>query len=128
MKFKNQSFYQSIKNALRGIKVSIASERNLKMQLMILMLVLILGWLLKFSAIDWAIIVLTSVSVLAVEMINTAIEMTIDMFCHNEFNLFAKKAKDVAAGAVLIVSIGAVIIGFIVIIPKIITIITWYNR
>ena len=124
MKYKNQSFYQSIKNAFRGIKISIASERNLKMQLTILILVLILGWLLKFSALDWIIIVLTSVGVLAVEMMNTAIEMTVDMFCHNEFNLLAKKAKDIAAGAVLIVSIGAIIIGFIVIIPKIINIIT----
>ena len=124
MKYKNQSFNQSIKNAFRGIKISIASERNLKMQLTILILVLILGWLLKFSPLDWIIIVLTSVGVLAVEMMNTAIEMTVDMFCHNEFNLLAKKAKDIAAGAVLIVSIGAIIIGFIVIIPKIINIIT----
>lgn len=120
MKFKNQSFYQSVKNACRGIKTSIVSERNLKMQLMILLLVLILGCLLKFSALDWIIIILTSVGVLAVEMINTAIEMTIDMFCHNEFNPLAKKAKDTAAGAVLIVSIGAMIIGFMIIIPKII--------
>lgn len=123
MKFKNQSFYQSIKNALRGIKISTISERNLKMQLIILVLVLILGWLLKFSALDWVIVVLISVIVLAVEIINTAIEMTVDIVCKNEFNPLAKKAKDIAAGAVLVVSIGAIIIGSIVIIPKIMSII-----
>ena len=123
MKFKNQSFYQSLCNALRGIKTSIGSERNLKMQLVILVLVLVLGWLLKFSSVDWMIIILTSVGVLAVEMINTAIEMTVDMFCQDEFHPLAKKAKDIAAGAVLVSSIGSLIIGSIIIIPKMINLI-----
>lgn len=123
MKFKNQSFYQSVCNALRGIKTSVGSERNLKMQLVILILVVILGWLLRFSNMDWIIIILTSVGVLAVEMMNTAIETIVDMFCQNEYHPLAKKAKDIAAGAVLVVSIGSIVIGMIIIIPKMINLI-----
>lgn len=123
MNFKNQTFLQSISNALRGIRVSIGSERNIKMQLCIMILLIILGLLLKFSAMDWVIIILTSVIVLAVEMINTAIEFTVDMVCKSEYNALAKNAKDIAAGAVLMISMGAVIIGSIIILPKIINLI-----
>lgn len=120
MNFKNQTFRQSVYNALRGIKQSIGTERNLKLQLMIAALLIILGFFLKFSPMDWAIITLTSVGVLSVEMINTAIENTVDMFCQGEYHPLAKNAKDVAAGAVLMVSIGAMIIGCIIILPKIV--------
>lgn len=123
MNFKNQSFSKSVSNAIKGIKIALISERNIKIQLTMLILVAVFGWILKFSNIEWAIIILTSIGVLVAELINTSIEMTIDMFCHNEFNLLAKKSKDIAAGAVLLTSVGALIIGSIVIIPKIIAII-----
>lgn len=123
MNFKNQTFSKSVSNAFKGIRIALISERNIKIQLTMLILVAVLGWILKFSSIEWAIIILTSIGVLVAELINTSIEMTIDMFCHNEFNLLAKKAKDIAAGAVLLTSIGALIIGSVVIIPKIIAII-----
>lgn len=123
MNFKNQSFLKSVENALKGIKLSIESERNIKMQLTIMVLLIILGFLLKFSSFDWLIIILTSVAVLSVEMMNTAIEYTIDIVCQGEFNPLAKKAKDIAAGAVLVISIGSAFIGAIIIIPKIINLI-----
>lgn len=123
MNFKNQSFLSSLSNALRGIRISIGSERNLKMQLSIMVLLIILGIILEFSLTEWVIIVLTSVVVLATEMINTAIEITIDMVFSEEFNTYAKDAKDVAAGAVLIASIGSVIVGAIIILPKIMNLI-----
>lgn len=123
MNFKNQSFSQSVANALRGIRVSIGSERNIKMQVSIMVLLMILGFILEFSPGEWAIIILTSVMVLAVEMVNTAIEFTIDLVCKNDYNLLAKSAKDIAAGAVLVISMGAVIIGSIIILPKIINLI-----
>ena len=123
MNFKNQSFAQSVSNALRGIRVSIGSERNIKMQLSIMVLLIILGFLLKFSTTDWLVIILTSVVDLAVEMINTAIEFTVDMVCQGKYHPLAKDAKDIAAGAVLMISMGAVIIGSIIILPKIINLI-----
>ncbi len=123
MNFKNQSFARSIWNALKGLKWAMKTERNLKIQLGMLGLITILGWFLKFSSVDWVMIILASALVIITEMINTAIEITVDMFCHNEFNILAKKAKDIAAGAVLIGSITSVIIGAIVIIPKLINMI-----
>lgn len=123
MKFKNQSFSESISHALRGIRISIGAERNLKMQLSIMVLLIILGFILEFTNIEWAIIILTSVVVLAVEMVNTAIENTVDMFCKDEYHPLAKNAKDIAAGAVLMISIGSVVIGSLIIFPKIINLI-----
>lgn len=123
MNFKNQSFVRSVYNALRGIKLSIGSERNIKMQLTIMVLLIILGFLLKFSSMDWVVIILTSSIVLAMEMVNTAIENTVDMFCHGEFHPLAKDAKDIAAGAVLMTSLGSVVVGLIIILPKIINLI-----
>ena len=105
MNFKNQSFSKSLSNALRGIRISIRSERNLKIQVTIMILLMALGFILKFSPMEWGIIALTSAIVISTEMINTAIEITVDMVCQENFNTFAKNAKDVAAGAVLIVSI-----------------------
>lgn len=123
MNFKNQSFSKSLSNALRGIRISIRSERNLKIQVTIMILLMALGFILKFSPMEWGIIALTSAIVISTEMINTAIEITVDMVCQENFNTFAKNAKDVAAGAVLIVSIGSVIVGAIIILPKIINLI-----
>ncbi|HHX61917.1 MAG TPA: diacylglycerol kinase family protein [Epulopiscium sp.] len=123
MKFKNQSFASSVVNALRGIRITIGSERNIKMQLGIMGLLIILGFLLKFSSVDWVIIILTSVIVLATEMVNTAIEITIDMICQGKYHPLAKDAKDIAAGAVLMASLGSIVIGSIVILPKIINLI-----
>lgn len=120
MNFKNQSFPQSVKNALRGINISLGTERNIKMQLTMMVLLFILGFILRFSNTEWVVIILTSTTVLSVEMINTAIENTVDMICNGEFNPLAKNAKDIAAGAVLMVSLGSIVIGSIIILPKII--------
>ena len=123
MNFKNQSFAESVSHALRGIRISIGSERNIKMQLSIMVLLIILGFLLGFSNIEWIVIILTSVVVLSVEMVNTAIENTVDMVCENKYHPLAKNAKDIAAGAVLMISLGSVIIGSIIILPKLINLI-----
>lgn len=123
MNFKNQSFAQSISHALRGIRLSIGSERNIKAQLSIMLLLIVLGFLLKFSHTEWVIIILTCVTVLAVEMVNTAIEITVDMVCQGKYHPLAKNTKDIAAGAVLMISFGSVVIGSIIVLPKIINLI-----
>lgn len=75
------------------------------------------GFIFGLSAIEWCIILLLIAGVITLEMVNTAIEKTVDLVT-KEYKPLAKAAKDIAAGAVLIYSIAAVVIGFIIFIPK----------
>ncbi|MDF2514065.1 MAG: dagK [Herbinix sp.] len=91
-------------------------------------LVLIAAFLLSVSKAELILLLLTISLVLSAEMMNTAIEKVVDLICIDilknqllmeEYNNFAKLAKDIAAGAVLITAIMAAIIGFIIFLPKI---------
>ena len=110
----------SFKYAFEGIITGLKKEQNMKIHFIIMILVIIAGIILKISKIEWIIcIILFGISA---EMFNTAIEQTVDI-AMPEKNEKAKIAKDVSAGAVLIVAIASAIIGLIIFIPKIINII-----
>lgn len=87
-----------------------------------MILVIIAGIILKISKIEWIICIILFGIVISAEMFNTAIEQTVDI-AMPEKNEKAKIAKDVSAGAVLIVAIASAIIGLIIFIPKITNII-----
>jgi len=72
----------------------------------------------QLSAVEWLFILFAVGGVFALELINTAIERTVDL-CTKDFHLLAKQAKDIAAGAVLVYAILSVIIGCIIFLPKI---------
>ena len=77
-----------------------------------------MSFILKVSIIEWGILVLVISMVLALEMINTAIERCVDLVT-KEYKELAKNAKDIAAGAVLVMSMFSVVIGIIIFLPKI---------
>ena len=109
----------SFKYAFTGIKTAFKTEQNMKIHLIILILVIIFGIILKISKAEWIICIILIGFVISLELINTAIENTVDLITI-ENNPKAKIAKDTAAGAVLISAITAAIIGLIIFIPKII--------
>lgn len=113
-----KKFLNSFKYAFQGILTSFKSERNMKVHFLIMFLVIIFGFLYKISKLEWMICIILFVIVISGELINTAIEITVDI-AMPEKNEKAKKAKDVSAGAVLVLAIGAAIIGLIIFIPKI---------
>ena len=108
----------SFKYAFNGIFTSFKTEKNMKIHLIIAILVVVLGFVLKISKIEWIICTVVISIVISAELFNTAIETVVDMITI-EKNEKAKIAKDVSAGAVLITAIGAAIIGLIIFIPKI---------
>jgi diacylglycerol kinase len=108
----------SFKYALTGIKTAIKDEPNLKFHFLAMILVFILGFWFDISLIEWSIIILTVGFVITSELLNTAIEEIVDSFTNSD-HPGAKKAKDVAAGAVLISSITASIIGLLIFLPYI---------
>ena len=94
----------------------------IKIEIFIAILTSVLGFILEISIIEWGIIVLNFGLVLGLEMVNTAIERTVDLVTKDYYEL-AKNAKDVAAGAVLIASMFSFVIGIIIFLPKIIELI-----
>ena len=116
------SFSESIGHAMDGIQYTTTHERNFRIELSFAILVTIMSYLLKVSIIEWCILILTIGIVLALELINTSIERTVDLVTKDYLEL-AKNAKDIAAGAVFVMSMFSVIIGVLIFLPKIINII-----
>lgn len=105
--------------AFKGIDDVIEHEPNMKIHVVVAILVVIMGFILKVSTIEWIILVLLIGAVLAAETINTTIENLVDMYT-KEYDEKAKIVKDTAAGTVLILAITSAIIGLIIFVPKII--------
>jgi diacylglycerol kinase (ATP) len=110
-------FLTSFYNALRGIAFLFKSQLNARIELIITGLVLFAGILFKISTAEWIVILLCIALVLGLEGINTAFEIALNKL-HPGFDKEIGKAKDVAAGAVLMASIVAAIIGFIIFTPR----------
>lgn len=108
----------SFKYAFIGIITAIKKEQNIKIHYLIMILVIILGIIYHLSTFEWLICILCFGLVISMEMINTAIETTINLVTTKTEPL-AKIAKDVSAGAVLVSAIISAIIGLIIFIPKI---------
>ena len=111
----------SFKYAIEGIISSFKTERNMKIHVLAMIVVIALGLFFKLNKVEWCFIIIAIASVISAELFNTAIETVIDMVSP-ERNPKAKLAKDIAAGAVLVVAIGAAIIGFIIFGPQIINV------
>lgn len=103
----------SFKYAIEGIISSFKTERNMKIHISAMIIVIICGILLKLDKIEWCIIIIAIVTVISAELFNTAIETVVDMISP-EKNEKAKLAKDIAAGGVLVIAIGSAIIGLII--------------
>ncbi len=109
---------KSFKYAFNGIKDFIITEHNARIHLTATIAVIIASVLFHISLHEWMMIVFAIGFVWAAEMFNTCIEKTID-FISTEKRPEIKLIKDIAAGAVLIASITAFILGLIIFIPKI---------
>lgn len=107
----------SFKYASEGIITTIKEERNMFIHFLIAIIVVITGIYVRLSLNEWLICLLLFALVFSLELINTAIENTVDLVTTKK-NKKAKIAKDAAAGAVLIAAIFASIIGIIVFLPK----------
>ena len=103
--------------AVQGIIFSL-SERSIRILYLAVICTTTTGLLLKISISEWCVILIMFVIVISFEMVNTAMEIMVDMISP-ELNENAGKIKDIAAGAVLISAIAAVIVGVMIFVPKI---------
>ena len=118
---KKDPLYKSFGYAFQGIFNTIRTERNIKIHCAAAILVTIFGIWLQISKTEWMICFILFGLILALELVNTAVEATVDLFTEERKPL-AKKAKDAAAGAVLIVAIFAAVIGILFFIPKLLVV------
>ncbi|HQS57455.1 MAG: hypothetical protein B7Y56_07870 [Gallionellales bacterium 35-53-114] len=106
-------FLYSIRCAFRGIAYALAAERNLKIQLLVFVLVLLAGWVLEIDRIEFLLILLVSALVFSLELINTALERLADKVSP-QYDLQIGVIKDVMAGAVLVASLFALLMGCVI--------------
>lgn len=116
---KSKNVISSFKYAFQGMFSALKTERNLKIHVTIMILVIIAGIVLKISKIEWIICIILFGLVIGGEMLNSAIETVVDI-AMPDINSKAKFAKDAAAGAVLVFAIASAIIGFMIFGPKLI--------
>ena len=123
MKYKKKikSLVNSFGYAFQGIWSSFRTERNMKIHVFIMILVVLLGIFLHISVTEWMICIILFALVIGAELFNTAIEAVMDMISLEKSSQ-AKLAKDVSAGAVLVFAIASIIVGLIIFVPKIIDI------
>ena len=114
---KKDPLYKSFGYAFQGIFNTIRTERNIKIHCAAAILVTIFGIWLQISKTEWMICFILFGLILALELVNTAVEATVDLFTEERKPL-AKKAKDDAAGAVVVAAIFAAVIGILIFIPK----------
>ncbi len=115
-----KNLLNSFKFAFAGIVSSFKSEKNMKIHIAVMVLVIICGFIFKLNISEWITCVISFGIVIGSELFNTAIETIVDMISP-EYNEKAKLAKDLSAGAVLVFAISSAIVGLLIFIPKIIT-------
>ena len=113
-----KALIKSFQHAFCGILTSFVIGRNIKVHYIAALAAILGGLYFGISKVEFLIILLVSTQVICLEMVNTAIERTVDLVTV-EYHLYAKIAKDIAAGAVLVAAIFATIIGGIIFLPYI---------
>ncbi|NEP17605.1 MAG: diacylglycerol kinase family protein [Leptolyngbya sp. SIO4C1] len=111
--------FSSFRYAWAGISYAFKTQRNFRIHTGIGIIAFTLGWLLKISSTEAAIICLTIGAVLVMELLNTALESLVDLTVGQTYHELAKICKDCAAGAVLVAAVAAIIIALFIYTPPV---------
>jgi diacylglycerol kinase (ATP) len=113
VKFSLRGRLRSVRCALQGIRLMLASQHNAWIHSAATLAVVLLGLILQISLSEWCWIIISIVAVWTAEALNTALEFLCDV-ASPDFHPLIEKAKDVAAGGVLISALGSVLIGVLI--------------
>ncbi len=120
-KYKAQGFKNTFGNAQKGLRLVLKSEVNIRIHFCAALLILAFAVCLNFSVTKICVLLLTISGVICAEMVNSAIEFSLDAVFHNRYSKLVGMAKDIAAGAVMFTTFIAVIIGALLFLPPIIS-------
>ena len=107
-----KGFVGSLNCAIEGVLWAVKTQRHMLVHLLAAVAVLVGALALRLTLIEFALLALAIILVLFAELMNTALEVVVDL-ASPQYHELARRAKDVAAGAVLVASIGAVIMGYL---------------
>ena len=106
------SFFSSLNCAIEGVLWAVKTQRHMLVHLLAAVAVLLIALMLRLTLLEFALLALAIILVLFAELINTALEVVVDLVSP-DYHPLARRAKDVAAGAVLVASVGALIMGYL---------------
>lgn len=115
-------FFRGFVYAWSGIRYGVAHECNFRFHMIAAVIVCSFGIYFEITKIEWLFVLTAIVGMLSLELINTAVEKTVDLIT-NQYHPLAKVAKDTAAGAVLVYAIYSAVIGLIIFLPRFIDIV-----
>ncbi|OGY23746.1 MAG: hypothetical protein A2Y57_04435 [Candidatus Woykebacteria bacterium RBG_13_40_7b] len=111
-----------LNESYQGLREIFLSQRNFRIQLFIAFITILAGFIFGISFFEWLVLLILIALVLGFEVINTGLEKTLDLV-EKDLHEDVRIAKDISAGAVLLVSIAAALAGLLIFLPKIIRII-----
>ncbi len=115
---QGKRFIESLNAALEGFIYAVKTEKNMRLHFLAAVLIVLIAIYLNFPRMDLMVLCITITIVLVTEMVNTVVELVVDMLVESEYHPMAKVIKDVAAGCVLVASINAIIVGYILLTRK----------
>lgn len=110
-------FFRSFKFAAQGIASAVKREQNIRFHILAGLLVLLAAFFTGISYTEWLVVIGLIGGMIALEMVNSAIERVVDL-ASPDIHPLAKEAKDIAAGAVLVFAAASAIIGLLIFLPK----------
>lgn len=114
-----KKFFESFNAAIEGFFYVIKTQRNMRIHFLFAILILLVGIFLNFTPGEMMILALAITLVLAAEMINTVVELVVDIIVRMEYHPIARVIKDISAGVVLLTALNAVIVGYLLFAGKI---------
>ena len=111
-------FFHSFRHALRGLSYALRREHNFQIEVVFAILVFLLAFLFQLSPMEQSILFIMVGIVLSLELLNTAVERLVDI-TKPRIHPYAKIVKDIMAAAVLLSSLFALLIGFIIFFPRV---------
>ena len=112
-KMKNDNFFEAWGNATNGIIYSATTQRNIRIQLVLAVIVMVLSLFYGLNTAEFLCLLFAVFFVIFAELINTAIETVVDLFV-DVYHPKAKISKDVAAGAVVLAACNALVVGYFI--------------
>lgn len=112
-KIKNDNFFEAWGNATNGIIYSATTQRNIRIQLVLAVIVMVLSLFYGLNTAEFLCLLFAVFMVIFAELINTAIETVVDLFV-DVYHPKAKISKDVAAGAVVLAACNALVVGYFI--------------
>lgn len=119
-KYKIKGFGATYRHALKGVRLALKSEKNIRIHFAAALMVITGGIVLDFTPVEFCLALVAIALVIIAEMVNSAIEFSLDSIFHNRYSKLVGMAKDIAAGAVMIATFISIAIGILLFGSKII--------